>query len=128
MKRVVLFVLCGGAAAGINVLSRWILSNWLPYAAAIVVAFILGLVSGFLLFKFLVFDSANSKRIGKESFWYILVNAFALVQTLIISIFLADYFFPWVGMSLYPHDVAHVIGVGLPVITSYFGHKYITFK
>lgn len=122
------FLACGGLAALINMVSRWLLSLIAPYKTAIVIAFCLGLLSGFVLFKYFVFQSAGSNRVRQESFWYLLINLLALGQTLIISVLLAEYFFPWVGMTFYPYDIAHVIGVGCPVLTSYLGHKYLTFR
>jgi putative flippase GtrA len=126
-KTFALFLLCGGAAACVNLSSRWVASHWLAYPIAITLAYMAGMLTGFLLFKFCVFDSGKSRRLMKETLWYIAVNLFALAQTLAISILLAEYVFPWAGVTFYPHDVAHLIGVTIPVITSYFGHKYCTF-
>lgn len=122
------FIVCGALASLVNVVSRYILFFFLPYALSITIAFFAGMTTGFFLFKFFVFDSGRSKRILRETCWYVAVNLFALLQTLVISIALAEYFFPWAGMNFYPHDVAHVAGVGFPIITSFFGHKYLTFK
>jgi len=122
------FLVFGGLAALINMGSRLLLSRVMPYAPAIVLAYGLGMLSAFLMFKYLVFKAAGSNRTRRESLWFILINALALAQTLIISVSLAKYFFPWAGMDFRPYDVAHVIGVGFPVITSYLGHKYLTFR
>jgi Predicted membrane protein len=122
------FLVCGGLAAVINMGSRWLFSLVAPYETAIVMAFCLGLLSGFILFKYFVFQSAGSNRTGRESFWYLVINLLALGQTLLVSVLLAKHFFPWAGMTFYPYDIAHVIGVGIPVITSYLGHKYLTFR
>jgi putative flippase GtrA len=122
------FVVCGSVAACANLGSRQLFSHWLPYPAAIVLAYLVGMLTGFLLFKFFVFNGAKSKRVVRETFWFIAVNAFALLQTLGISIGLADYVFPWLGMHFYPYDAAHCIGVAFPVITSFFGHNCLTFS
>lgn len=123
-----IFLFCGGLAACANVISRWLLSFWLPYPAAIVAAYMIGMLTGFLLFKFFVFNSRNSKRVFRETVWYTVVNIFALLQTLVISIVLADHVFPWLNMDFHPHDIAHCMGVGIPVISSYLGHNFFTFK
>lgn len=122
------FIVCGGIAACANFGSRWLFSRWLPYPAAIVLAYLVGMLTAFLLFKCLVFNSAKSKRTLRETLWFLAVNAFALLQTLAVSIGLADYVFPWIGMRVHPHDVAHGIGVAVPVITSFWGHKHLTFR
>jgi putative flippase GtrA len=36
--------------------------------------------------------------------------------------------FPAMGMRFHPETLAHAIGVAVPVFTSYFGHKALTFK
>lgn len=127
-KQFARFLLCGGLAAAVNIGMRWLLSHWLAYTLAIVLAFGFGLLTGYVLFKFAVFDSAGTKRIPQEAGWYVLVNVLALAQTLGISLLLARWLFPCLGMTLYAEDVAHVIGVGLPVITSFFLHKHLTFR
>jgi putative flippase GtrA len=122
------FVVCGGLSACCNLGSRWVFSHWLPYPAAISLAYLIGMLTAFLLFKFLVFNSARSTRLGRETFWFTAVNALGLLQTLGISIGLADHVFPWLGMRVYPYDIAHVLGLGFTVITSFFGHKHLTFR
>jgi putative flippase GtrA len=122
------FAVCGGIAACANLGSRWLFSHRLPYPAAIVLAYMVGMLTAFLLFKFFVFDSARSKRVLREALWFLAVNAFALLQTLAISIGLADCLFPWLGMRWHPYDIAHGIGVAFPIMTSFFGHKYFTFS
>ena len=127
-RQFAIFVFCGGLAACANLGSRWLFSHWLPYATAIVLAYLVGMLTGYLLFKFFVFASAHSHRVLRETLWYALVNALALAQTLLISLLLARWLFPKMGMSFHAEDIAHLFGVAVPVFTSYLGHKYLTFK
>jgi putative flippase GtrA len=122
------FVVCGGLSACCNIGSRWLFSHWLSYPVAIVLAFPIGLLTAFLLFKFFVFGSAKLKRLPRETFWFIAVNVWGLLQTLGVSIGLADYVFPWLGMRFHPYDLAHGLGLASTVIPSFFGHKYFTFS
>ncbi len=127
-KEFSLFVLCGGVAALANMGSRWVLNHLLPYAVSICLAYLVGMLTAFVLFKVYVFGARQSSRTLRESLLFVVVNAVALLQTLLISIGLADYLFPFLRFSFYPHDVAHVVGVAVPVLSSYLGHKYLTFK
>lgn len=127
-RQFLVFLICGGVAALANIVSRWILSHWLPYSVAIVLAFCCGLIVGYVLFKFVVFKSGNSNRTVSESIWYVFVNLLALIQTLLISLFFSRLILPSIGIKDYADDIAHVIGVGIPVVTSYILHKYCTFK
>ena len=123
-----MFVFWGGMAALIHMIARWCFSFYLPYVVAIVLGFGLGLVSAFFFFKFFVFRKKNSHKTPREIAAFLLVNALGITQTLVVSVGLAEYIFPLVGMQFYPHDIAHITGVLIPVFTSYLGHKYFTFK
>ncbi len=122
------FVLCGGVAACVNFALRWLLSHWLSYPAAIVLAYLAGMVTAFLLFKVFVFNRAQSKRAPREALGFIAVNVFSLLQTLGISLWLAGHVFPRLGMGFYPYEIAHGIGLASLTITSFWGHKCLTFK
>lgn len=122
------FFLCGGLAALVNMGTRWMLNHFMDYNLAIVLAFFSGMLTAFLLFKFFVFHAGKSSRTAHETLWFILVNALALLQTLLISVGLADYVFPWLEYTWHASDIAHVIGVLVPVFTSFIGHKCFTFR
>ncbi len=128
MKRFVSFLICGGVAALVNIVSRWFFYRFMPYWAAIVLAYFIGMLIAFTLFKFVVFNSSASKRTPNEVLWYTLVNVLALAQTFLVSIGLADYVFPALNMTFYPRDTAHIIGVGVPVVSSYLGPRRFTFR
>lgn len=127
-KQFFLFLLCGGVAAVANIGSRCFFSLWMSYTVAITAAFLVGLLTGFVLFKFVVFNRAHSQSGPREVVFYIAVNGFALLQTMAISLLLARIVLPFLGIVRHAEDIAHVAGVVAPVITSYFFHKYLTFK
>ncbi|MDR2437059.1 MAG: GtrA family protein [Endomicrobium sp.] len=127
-KIFILFILSGFLAAMVNIVSRWILFHYLPYVLSITIAYILGMLTAFILFKIFVFDAKQSGRTLRESLIFVIVNLLALAQTIVISVLLVDYLFPYINFTFYPYDVAHIIGTGIPVITSFFLHKYWTFK
>jgi putative flippase GtrA len=88
---------------------------------------LVGLLSGFILMRLFVFDGAGkplAPQIGK----YVVVNLFALAQTLIISVICARWLLPAMGVVQYAEALAHLVGVLVPVVTSYFGHKLLTFR
>ncbi|MDR2352713.1 MAG: GtrA family protein, partial [Deltaproteobacteria bacterium] len=126
-KKIFKFIVSGGIAAFVNLISRWILFHFLPYTVSITIAYILGMLTAFIIFKFFVFDSGQSGKTKKEVLFFILVNIFALIQTLIISVFLAEILFPYIDFKFYPYDIAHIIGVAIPVLSSYLLHKKFTF-
>ncbi|MDR3088492.1 MAG: GtrA family protein [Desulfobulbaceae bacterium] len=127
-KTFVFFLFCGGIAAVVELGGRWLVNFWLPYKAAIIVGRLAGMLVAFLLFKFMVFKTANTGQTQREGAWFILVNLLAILQVLVISVGLADYLFPWLGMDFHPKDIAHIIGVTTTAVSSFIGHKFFTFK
>ncbi len=120
------FLLTGGIAAGVNILSRYLLSRAMPYEAAIVVAYLIGMTTAWTLARLFVFQKSGRSR-AEEYGRFALVNVAGVIQVFVISVGLADYLFPAVGFAWHPEDVAHVIGVAAPIFTSYLGHKHFSF-
>lgn len=127
LQRPLRFVLAGGMAAVVNFCSRMLLSLFLPYAAAIVVAYAIGMATAFLLNRQFVFQEATN-RLHEQIAWFVAVNALAVLQTLIISLALADYVLPWAGITWHVHEIAHAVGIMAPIFTSYIGHQRLTFR
>ncbi len=121
------FVVVGGIAAAANIGSRIVLNHWMPYVAAIVVAYIIGMTIAFVLNRLFVFRETVNP-LHHQAFWFTAVNLAAVLQTLAVSLLLADVVFPRTGFRWHPETVAHAIGVGIPVITSFIGHKHLSFR
>jgi putative flippase GtrA len=122
-----MFLLTGGFAAGVNWGSRIVYNLWMPYSAAIVVAYITGMITAFILAKLFVFTQSTQST-ARSVFFFTLVNLVAVLQTWGVSVGLAYYVFPRFGISWHTREVAHLIGVAVPVFTSYVGHKKWSFK
>ena len=120
------FILSGGAAALANIGARILFSLFAGYSVSIVLAYIVGLVTGYTLMKLLVFESSGRASVG-EYFRYFMVNMAALGQVWLLSILLKDYAFPAVGYQFHAETAAHAIGVLSPIVTSYMLHKKYTF-
>lgn len=126
-KQFLSFILVGGFAAVVNFTSRFVYSEFVSFGTAVILAYITGMVTAFTLNKLFVFEkSAHSTQ--KELFYFTLVNLAAAIQTYFISIGLAQYAFPNFAFTFYPEAVAHAFGVVFPVFTSFFGHKYFSFR
>lgn len=121
------FLAVSGIAAAANVGSRILFSLALPYTAAIVCAFCVGISVAFVLNKLLVFRTAT-RPVQQQMLWFLLINLAALLQTLAVSLLLARWLFPLTGYTLHAETVAHGIGVAMPAVTSFFGHRYFSFR
>ncbi len=126
-RQFLLFIIAGGIAAAANFGSRIALSNVMPYVPAIIVAYVIGMISAFLLNRRFVFDQA-SNALHHQAAWFVAINLLAVLQTLAVSLLLAHWLFPAIGMRFHAETVAHLVGVAVPVFTSYAGHKALTFR
>jgi putative flippase GtrA len=121
-----LFLISGGIAAAVNILSRIALSEVMSYGASIAIAYLVGMTTAYLLMKLLVFEKTG-KAVWQEYIRFGLVNAVALAQVWIVSLGLAEWILPAVGWLWHAETLAHVAGVMSPVVTSYAAHKHFTF-
>ena len=126
-KQFISFLFAGGFAAVVNFGSRFFYNEFVSFGNAVILAYITGMITAFVLTKLFVFDkSVHSTK--KEFFYFTLVNAVAIIQTYIISVGFSQYVFPSIGFEFYPEAIAHAIGVVFPVFTSFIGHKYFSFR
>jgi len=125
-QRFILFLFAGGAAALVNILSRIALNWFMPYEVAIVVAYLCGMTTAYLLNKHFVFE-ASGRGMTSEYLRFALVNLLAVAQVWVVSVGLARFVFPATGFTWHAETVAHVIGVIVPVFTSYVGHRHFSF-
>jgi putative flippase GtrA len=125
-RQFVAFVLVGGFAAHVNWLSRFFFSDHMSFTAAIVLAYLVGMTTAFVLSRLIVFE--KSGRSARSDFTrFAIVNVFAVVQVWLISVALARWLLPWAGFTWHAEEVAHAIGVAAPIVTSYLGHRHFTF-
>ena len=120
------FVLTGGIAAAVNFGSRILYNQWMDFSPAVVLAYLTGMVTAFILAKVFVFTRSRQSLQRSASF-FVLVNLIAVAQTWLISMGLAFYLLPKLGVSQYVLEIAHAVGVAVPVFTSYLGHKRWSF-
>ena len=86
-KQFLLFILAGGFAAFINIISRVILSLFLGFKISILIAYLFGMIVAFLLTKNFVFSTQQLNN-TKAFLSFSLVNLFAVMQTYLISLYL----------------------------------------
>lgn len=125
--RFVKFLVVSGIAAGANIGSRIVFNFWISYVPSILLAFCVGLCVAFVLNRLFVFR-ATINHLHQQVFWFTVVNLAAVVQTLGVSLLLAGWAFPVIGLGWHSDTIAHVVGVAAPVITSFLGHKHFSFR
>lgn len=126
-RQFLLFLLAGGIAALANFLSRIVYSHWLSFTWAIIAAYLTGMATAFVLTRAFVF-TGSARPLHHSAFYFTLVNLFAVAQTWLVSTLLAYHLLPWLGVDMLRLEIAHAVGVAVPVVSSYFGHKYLSFR
>ena len=126
-KEFLLFLITGGTAAAVNFASRILYNHWLDYSISIIVAYLTGMVTAFFLARLFVFTK-TSQVWHRSAMIFTLVNVIAVTQTWAISMGLAYYVLPSVGVIRFAPEIAHAVGVVFPVFTSYLGHKHWSFR
>lgn len=121
------FLLLGGLAAGVNLVSRFVMTPLTGFEWAVPLAYLIGMAVAFLLFRAFVFG-ASGRGVGSEAMRFTVVNIVALLLVWAISVGLARGLFPAIGFTWYAEDVAHLIGVLSPALSSWIGHKRYTFR
>jgi len=122
-----MFLLTGGLAALVNFTSRIAYNRFVDYQIAILLAYITGMITAFILAKLIVFRQSQQSA-HRSVLYFLLVNLVAVVQTWLISVGLAFYIFPYFGIKHFVPEMAHALGLGVPVLTSYIGHKRWSFQ
>jgi putative flippase GtrA len=126
MSRAISFVVVSVIAAICNFGSRVVFSLFAPYTIAVVLAFAVGLTTAFWLNRRFVFRSDGS--VPRQFGLFFAVNLVALLQTVLISLLMLHWVLPLAGWNWHSAEIAHAAGIAAPMVTSYFGHKHVTFR
>ena len=121
------FLLAGGFAAFVNVTSRIGFSIFLRFELAVMAAYLIGMVTAYILSRRYVF--IKTKQSVRRSFViFTMINLFAILQTWLVSVGLRNQLLPILESAALVDLIAHSFGVMFPVITSFFGHKFLSFR
>lgn len=121
------FLLVGGFSAVVNFSVGYLSADYLPLNIDYILGHLSGMVVAFILFELLVFGKADHER-HKSIGAFILINLLAVVQTYIIGTALEGHFFPSIGYTFFADELARAIAIMVPVVSSFIGHKHITFR
>lgn len=126
-KQFLMFLCTGGFAAAVNFCCRIFFNQFMSFSSAIILAYIMGMITAFSLAKLFVFKESRHSSV-KSAIYFSLVNLAAVIQTWAVSVLLAYYVLPSIGISSYIEEISHFVGVIVPVFTSFLGHKHLSFR
>ena len=120
------FIAIGGLAALVNLASRYLLDYIMPFEAAVVLAYMIGMVFAFFLFQKLIFGGSSGHR-SRRVVRFVQVNLVGAGLAWAVSSLMARLLLPAIDWDFHPFEIAHFVGVAAPAISSYFLHKHYTF-
>ena len=126
-SQMTLFLLVGGSAAAAQWLVRFPLNLVMPYAAAVVVAYGVGMTIAFELNRRYVFPAGADAR-HKQFVRFFLVNILSFATVWAVSVGLGSILLPRLMAPALAEAVGHGVGVLSPAFASYFLHKHFTFR
>ena len=97
-RQFVIFLVTGGLAAAVNFGSRIVYNQWVEFSSAVILAYLTGMITAFLLARTFVFTD-GSQSVKRSATFFVLVNAVAVLQTWGISMLLAYYVLGWLGIT-----------------------------
>jgi putative flippase GtrA len=126
MPQTARFLLAGSAAALLNWLIRFPLSYVMPFAGAVTVANVIGMVFGFVAYRHFVFPG-SSRLLAHQLRDFIVVNVFSMAVVVAVSVVFARHVLPLMGLHWQIEAQSHAIGIAAGAVTNYFGHRQFSF-
>jgi putative flippase GtrA len=121
------FVVCGAVAAALHWVARYALSQWMVFSTAVLIAYFVGMAVAFALNRTCVFPGATT-TLAQQTTRFVATNLAFLPVVWLASLFFANTFFPYVGITWGREGLSHGIAVALPTVITFFIHKFFTFS
>jgi len=119
------FLVCGGLAAAVNWFGRMLLSLVLPFTAAVVAAYAVGMVAGFVLYRRYVWPQTSGALAQAPMF--ILVNLVGAAVVLAVTLAFKLAIDAAMGPSLLGDAFAHGSAIAVGAFANFVGHDRLTF-
>lgn len=119
------FLAVGGLAAFLHWLSRIILSAWMSFSDAVIVAYAIGMSVAFILNSFFVFPKSDKPKY-KQARDFVIVNL-AFLPVVWGSSMAFEHGLRSIGVA-YSQALAHGIAVAMPMFATFLIYKFFAFK
>lgn len=128
LAKIFRFLICGTAAAAVNWFAGLYLVTFMPFSTAILLAYAIGMATGFILYRIYVFKSREGPVVIQVLI-FLGVNLVAAAQVWAVTLFLAYTIFPPLGLSAeIGNPLAHLIAIAIGAVLNYIGHSTLTFR
>ena len=126
------FVATGSIAAISNLAAVWAFQQVVRYEIAVVLGYLVGMVVAFILFQRVMFNTPGVKLtrpvLARRIFRFTVVNMVGLALCWLVSIAMLYTVLPALHWTYLPDRIANLFGVAVPAFSSYFGHKFWTYR
>jgi putative flippase GtrA len=119
------FGLAGGVAAGVNWLVRFPLSALMPFLPAVLVAAVIGMVVGFVIYQKFVFPH-SARRLALQIRDFVVVNLSTLLVATGSAMVFRSLLVPLLRVAV-AEAAAHAAALAFAAVLNYVGHSTITF-
>jgi putative flippase GtrA len=126
MKAFGSFVVVGGLAALVNVLSRVALNQFISYEASIIIAYMIGMTFAYYSNRIFVFKPTGQANVA-EYVRFGIVNIASMSMVFGVSLLFSRIVFPAIEFRWHAETIAHAIGVASPIFLSFFAHRNFSF-
>lgn len=120
------FLGVGGVAAATNWLLRLLLSLWMPFSLALLLAYFGGMLLAFSLNLLYVFPGTPKGRATCFRDFF-LTNLFSLLLVWVGGLFFLRYL-PCLGITHSVEALAHGLALLLPTCSAFFAYKFWVFR
>mgnify|MGYP000035299359 CR=1 FL=1 len=129
--RVLRFLVVGSLAAAVNWIARIALSAAfapaLSFEMAVLIAYAIGMTSGFLLYRAYVFPESDL-AVAVQIRRFIVVNLASAAEVWVIAVLLVGPLAQATGHEPLAEALAHGVAIACGAATSYLGHRLLTFR
>ncbi|MEP1471071.1 MAG: GtrA family protein [Halieaceae bacterium] len=120
------FLLAGGLAAFLHWWARILLSLFLPFSWAVIIAYGIGMTIALLLNSYFVFP-ASDKPLAKQARDFFAINLAFFPVVWIASLQLNEMLVRS-GVEHYTHEIAHGLAITVPVLATFLFYKFFAFR
>jgi putative flippase GtrA len=124
-KQFLRFLAVGGLAVFLHWLSRIILSTWMSFSGAVIVAYAVGMGVAFILNSFFVFPKSDKPKY-KQARDFVVVNL-AFLPVVWGTSMVFEHGLRTIGV-IYSQALAHGMALAIPMFATFLIYKFFTFK
>ena len=125
-RQFAVFLFVGGTAAFVNWSCRLALGTWFSYSISVLLAYLVGMATAFLLNRIYVF-SQSDRPLSKQARDFVAINLIFMPIVWLSSIIL-EKLLRSAGVESYSQAMAHGFSVALPAMLSFLLYKFVAFR